>query len=650
MKLVTYPYASPSKNASGYYGNTESLSHGWFPIGTNRFWHGGVHLVVPTSEPVRAIADGEIIAWRLNKTLPEYTPPGKKKGYPYSTGFVLIRHTFENNLIQGGVSTRQWKYYSLYMHLLHQPELTKLKQLPLFLVAKRQNISTKTYDPVTITQPAAGNAYKFCKIKHTASGQEGWVEAGAVDAKNRLRYPLEYVYDMNPTSGLDAAIKLDQVVTSSIPVNAGEIIGYGGTLAFQGSQPNMLHFEVFTDEAALMDFFANPTKDILGEVVLQEATTLHNKPQDDATRIEKAFPKKQKFYSVTPVDREGGINKALQYYRFHLTKDKNSPKYYGSQLIKFYSHADWRKHGWQSMQESGKFSQDGFCDNTVPLFNMLDKNHDNSIDLKEIRGAKRVLRRVSVKHPTEWSKAKNEIKYARLKTGEKGLPTLTGDSYTKFIEHVEQQQFWEKVPGLPPADAVWHLHPIGFVHYLRQSQCTLTGVPEEDFKTQVQETLRKTIDLLEKRKKHMVAWGAATQTSFKKWFGSDSAAARTTISTRIDKMLDLVRTRQHKDIQRAGFDKAQWIGYGSVFAYVRADDLKHQIFLGGDYHRAADTGTDSRVGVLLHEMSHFTSVGGTNDYKYGQDECLELARRNPSNALNNADSFEYYIEDGFNEV
>ena len=662
MKLVTYPYASTPTNAEAYYGNNESLGHGLYPVGTSRFWHGGVHITVPSSEPVRAIADGKIIAWRLNDTLPEYAPPGSEMKYPFSTGFVLIKHILDNNQLLSpseANNTKQWPYYSLYMHLLHKPELAKKTQLPLFLIAQRQSISAKTYDPVVITQPVNSNAYKFCKIKHTASGQEGWIEGTAVSSNNRLNYPLEYLYTMDPARGLDAAIKLDQVVTSDIAVNAGEVIGYGGSLAFEGSLPDMLHFEIFTDEARLMEIFANPTTDVLGEVYLEAASQMYDKPQNKPQRTAQTFAAGHKFYSVSPVNADGEGQTPLQYFKFRLNKNSNSPEYYCSQLVKFYSLADWKKWGWQSMKESGKFSQDGFCDSTTPLFNLLDKNHDNTIDLLEIQAAKSVLRKIAVEHPTEWEKSSNETKYARLKAGESGLPTLTGDSYTQFIEHVEKQQFWEEVSGLPPANAVWHIHPIGFVDHLRQSQCTLNGVVEEEFKTQLEETLRLTIDLLEKRQRQMSRWDAQTQASFLKWFGvaaNISSAEYITIRERIVKMLELVKTRQHKHIWRAGFNKSVAASYGSVFAYVWGSDVHHRIFIGGAFHTAKNTGIDSRVGVLIHEMSHFVDAGGTNavaPYReeiYQQKWCIDLAKRDSVYALKNADSFEYFMEDGFNEI
>lgn len=49
-------------------------------------------------------------------------------------------------------------------------------------------------------------------------------------------------------------------------------------------------------------------------------------------------------------------------------------------------------------------------------------------------------------------------------------------------------------------------------------------------------------------------------------------------------------------------------------------------------------------GTLIHESSHFTANGGTEDYAYGQSACKELARINSSAAINNADSHEYFAE------
>jgi len=58
---------------------------------------------------------------------------------------------------------------------------------------------------------------------------------------------------------------------------------------------------------------------------------------------------------------------------------------------------------------------------------------------------------------------------------------------------------------------------------------------------------------------------------------------------------------------------------------------------------APNTGTDSRAGTLIHEMSHFDVVASTDDWAYGQTACKKLAKR-ANKAIDNADSHEYFAE------
>ena len=69
-----------------------------------------------------------------------------------------------------------------------------------------------------------------------------------------------------------------------------------------------------------------------------------------------------------------------------------------------------------------------------------------------------------------------------------------------------------------------------------------------------------------------------------------------------------------------------------------------KIYLCGAFWSAANTGTDSRAGTLVHESSHFTVNGGTTDIAYGQSAAKALAKSNPANAVRNADSHEYFAE------
>ena len=56
------------------------------------------------------------------------------------------------------------------------------------------------------------------------------------------------------------------------------------------------------------------------------------------------------------------------------------------------------------------------------------------------------------------------------------------------------------------------------------------------------------------------------------------------------------------------------------------------------------SGTDSKGGTLVHEMSHFTVTAGTDDWVYGQSGATNLALTDPAKATDNADSHEYFGE------
>lgn len=79
------------------------------------------------------------------------------------------------------------------------------------------------------------------------------------------------------------------------------------------------------------------------------------------------------------------------------------------------------------------------------------------------------------------------------------------------------------------------------------------------------------------------------------------------------------------------------------FAYVYPS-RHYEIFVCRAFWSAPMTGTDSKAGTLIHEMSHFNVVAGTNDHAYGQPAARNLAISNPDRALDNADSHEYFAE------
>ena len=72
------------------------------------------------------------------------------------------------------------------------------------------------------------------------------------------------------------------------------------------------------------------------------------------------------------------------------------------------------------------------------------------------------------------------------------------------------------------------------------------------------------------------------------------------------------------------------------------------IYLGDLYFKARQQGGDSKMGVIVHEMSH--AAAGTHDVTidgdevYGSGECRDLAKNHPEMARDNADNYEYFSE------
>lgn len=81
----------------------------------------------------------------------------------------------------------------------------------------------------------------------------------------------------------------------------------------------------------------------------------------------------------------------------------------------------------------------------------------------------------------------------------------------------------------------------------------------------------------------------------------------------------------------------------NYYAYVYPNE-PYTIYLCKVFWQAPATGTDSKAGTLIHEMSHFNVVASTDDWAYGQTNAKSLAISDPNKAIDNADSHEYFAE------
>ena len=83
---------------------------------------------------------------------------------------------------------------------------------------------------------------------------------------------------------------------------------------------------------------------------------------------------------------------------------------------------------------------------------------------------------------------------------------------------------------------------------------------------------------------------------------------------------------------------------GDLYAYVDPGDLT-KINLGLRFFNAPAVGMNSKLGAIIHEVTHFFLTGNTDDIKYGKSDCLQLAQQDPNSALKNADNYEYFVEE-----
>jgi hypothetical protein len=260
-------------------------------------WHGGIHVTeagagasLDLKDGVRCIADGEVVAWRVDRIYPVSEIPAQNGqpaiSAPYSTGFALVRHSMEFP------KDIKLTFYSLYAHLQDFADYENDATLP------RPKYWATRFEVTTYAQdrPAAGpggqlapgaqqglrvrvskpHGAVLCILPQGAQVSIGKREGdwGQIkDASEVSPYPgiaggvaqpavngwiflgKEHggavVKDVMPDSSLDQVIVLS-TPSEVVPIRAGELIGHLGrydSLSQQTSGNRMVHLEVFCDDS-----------------------------------------------------------------------------------------------------------------------------------------------------------------------------------------------------------------------------------------------------------------------------------------------------------------------------------------------------------------------------------------------------------------
>jgi len=204
---------------NAYYKHTEQeFAGGYFPVGANTVWHGGVHLFGKQKDPVYAITPGTVVCCRMPAEDPE------KDNLRYgSRNFVLLRHGSDDN-----------PWYSLYYHLEPLPpesaEMKKIAwvQCPQIKIKENSNFREGPSTDDTVIETLTPGAV----LNIIGEAQSPWLEV-VRPADGRSGFVSFSAQRMEKVAGVDTALveKITgaaNVYQVGVAVPAGAVIGYVG--------------------------------------------------------------------------------------------------------------------------------------------------------------------------------------------------------------------------------------------------------------------------------------------------------------------------------------------------------------------------------------------------------------------------------------
>jgi predicted chitinase len=420
-------------------------------------WHGGIHLF-GCGEPIRAIADGTVVACRFAAQRENYEGLGD-----YDTGFVLLRHE-----TQTGEDTSV-VFYSLYMHLANQADLAadRLAQLPTWL---RQSPGTAVRRPANQrvwrkdVLGFAGQLYNreavhFEVFMLNADFDRVWRDSSAITEGNgsddwfgdaHFVIPVERDFaERHPRAPTTGAHRIDFPGNADFPLPQGQ--------AGQNAEKLYVSVSLQQGNRVAITYRAKEdgTYEQLGRPVVQEgyeyelfrlATALY--PDCPSAGLEWL-----RFGRVLGTDT---TNRNENWQLVRYSADAIGYIDLAPRAIAKLSDADFPHwHGWEKRDEgSTTQAADGICDDK-PTIALSQARDEPSL---------RKLRHLVCKAPTEWDNADLATRYARLR--EPGQPLQDDANWKLFEQHVGKLAFWGDA-GMAER-SVWHFHPLQFIRHFRR--------------------------------------------------------------------------------------------------------------------------------------------------------------------------------------
>ncbi|VTM10836.1 Phage-related lysozyme (muraminidase) [Raoultella terrigena] len=514
--------------------------HGSWMAGTNRMWHGGIHLTeisapgsvlkpdsMDSVVPVQCMADGEVVAWRLNQDYKKDTY--NHQALQYSTTFVLVKSVCKPDLKKENT----WlEFYSLYMGLA---PLSEFPEIPCCRVTdkgdglrKRQYSGTelegqkapasddgklKKGTRVAVTKQTSFELdsklqpFGLAKVlngKGEPTGKPFWVslDPSYMEQEGTQRAYLPAWMQQAVAKGVfDAVTKPD----ATLKINAGDAIGFlGDDIVPVGmgkiSGSKYVHIEVLSADSRMPAFLDNPGAVTSGRkyIRIKPDSKLYTNSGNSFTQTSSVVGKD--VHAVLPEDKcnakESGGKKYFQITeqgwlsqddveelnQFDLKKlgfsafaqestpdmSKSLTEKWVQSTFEAYSEQVVPERGIQQQQMSGFYKA---------MADKLDSNQDGELSGTELynavhhaeMGIRDIAARMTVKHVSEWFGGSGDPKWAKF--FETYDPIRIGFT-KKWLDDVE---WMGQVEPFTSGKAVWHMHPVVFLDALNKFNNALKG-------------------------------------------------------------------------------------------------------------------------------------------------------------------------------
>lgn len=138
---------------------------------------------------------------------------------------------------------------------------------------------------------------------------------------------------------------------------------------------------------------------------------------------------------------------------------------------------------------------------------------------------------------------------------------------------------------------------------------------------------------------------------FQRWFGKHTVQSGEKVRRNLKAVVSAIRK---DEIAAVCVNEGSGLCDGDTYAFVDPDDpyqvsLCPAFFVMDTMKQLTDesvaAGNGTRAGTWVHEITHFTNVAATDDICYSREDCSDMASAAPMDALMNADSYQYFVED-----